>query len=123
VGWDASAGRAARRTGKHSSDWRRRFATNALALTIGLVPLAVRLDPAAVQLRMANRQAEAPDALSVISQRARTRFGSRVPELWCWWSLISGAGSQTLPDGDAAQPTPCPAAWSTVQRPRACPKA
>lgn len=71
-------------------DWRRRFATNALALSIRLVALAVRLDPAAVQLRVAHREAEALEALSVTWHRARTRFGARVPELWRWWSLVSG---------------------------------
>jgi hypothetical protein len=61
-------------------DWRRRFATNALVLTIRLVALAVRLDPAAVQLRVAHHEAEALEALSITWHR--TRFGARVSELW-----------------------------------------
>jgi len=71
-------------------DWRRRFRVNALVMVTALVALAVRLDPAPVLLSGTDRQCTALEALGASWQRARARFGERVPELWRSWSLISG---------------------------------
>jgi len=71
-------------------DWRRRFQVNALVLATLLVALAVRLDPAPVLLSGTDHEHAALEALGASWQRARTRFGGGVPELWCFWSLISG---------------------------------
>lgn len=71
-------------------DWRRRFRVNALMMVTALVALAVRLDPAPVLLSGADHERTAFEALGASWQRARVRFGERVPELWGYWSLISG---------------------------------
>ena len=71
-------------------DWRRRFQVNALAMVTAFVALAVRLDPASVLLSGRDHERTALEALGASWQRARTRFGERVPELWRCWSLISG---------------------------------
>jgi transposase-like protein len=71
-------------------DWRRRFRVNALVLATGLVALAVHLDPAAVLLSGTNHERAALEAVGAAWQRAHTRFSERVPELWRFWSLISG---------------------------------
>ncbi len=71
-------------------DWRRRFRVNALLMVTALVALAVRLDPAPVLLSGTDHERMALEALGATWQRSRTRFGERVPELWRYWSLISG---------------------------------
>jgi hypothetical protein len=71
-------------------DWRRRFRVNALMMVTALVAVAVGLDPAAVLLGGTDHERTALEALGASWQRARTRFGERVPELWRCWSLISG---------------------------------
>ena len=71
-------------------DWRRRFRVNAVRLAIVLVALAVRLDPAPVLLSGADHERAAFEALGASWQRAQARFGARTPELWRFWSLISG---------------------------------
>jgi transposase-like protein len=71
-------------------DWRRRFRVNALLMVAALVALAVGLDPASVLLSGRDHERTALEALAAIWQRARMRFGQRVPELWRCWSLISG---------------------------------
>jgi transposase-like protein len=71
-------------------DWRRRFRLNAVVLATMLVALAVRLDPAPVLLSGADQEHTALEALGANWQRARARFGKRVPQLWHCWSLISG---------------------------------
>ena len=70
-------------------EWRRRFHLRAPALAAALVAVAVHLDPAAVLLT-GDGEATALEALGAAWQRARTRFGERVPAVWRWWSLISG---------------------------------
>jgi transposase-like protein len=72
-------------------DWRRRFQLHAPALAAALVALAVHLDPTAVLLSH-DGEAAALEALGAAWQRARTRFGARVPlpTVWRFWSLISG---------------------------------
>jgi hypothetical protein len=50
----------------------------------------VHLHPAAVLLRAATNETVALEVLGATWQRARTRFGEHVPELWPFWSLISG---------------------------------
>ncbi len=70
-------------------EWRRRFQLRAPALAAALVALAVHLDPAAVMLST-DGEAAALEALGATWQRARTRFGERVPAVWRFWSLISG---------------------------------
>ena len=69
--------------------WRRRFQIRAPALTAALVAVAVQLDPATVLLTT-DGEAAALEALDAAWQRARTRFGERLPALWRFWSLISG---------------------------------
>jgi len=71
-------------------DWRRRFQVNALMMVAALVAVAVHLDPAPVLLSAAEHEIVALEALGAVWHRARTRFGKRVPELWSFWSLISG---------------------------------
>jgi transposase-like protein len=71
-------------------DWRRRLRVNALLMVTALVALAVRLDPAPVLLSETDHERTALEALGASWQRARMRFGQRVPELWRCWSLISG---------------------------------
>ena len=70
-------------------EWRRRFHLRAPALAAALVAVAVHLDPAAVLLT-GDGEATALEALGAAWQRARTRFGERVPAVWRFWSLISG---------------------------------
>lgn len=70
-------------------DWRRRFRVHAAGLTAALVAIAVHLDPAAVQLE-GDGEAAAIQALGAVWQRARRRFGERIPRAWRFWSLISG---------------------------------
>jgi hypothetical protein len=70
-------------------EWRRRFQLRAPALAAALVAVAVYLDPAAVVLSTGG-EAAALEALGAAWQRARTRFGERVPAVWRFWSLISG---------------------------------
>ena len=69
--------------------WRRRFQLRAPALAAALVAVAVYLDPAAVMLST-DGEAAALEVLGAAWQRARTRFGERVPAVWRFWSLISG---------------------------------
>lgn len=71
-------------------DWRRRFRARALVLATALVALAVHLDPEAVLLSASDHETVALEGLGAAWQRARTRFGDRVPGLWRFWSLISG---------------------------------
>jgi len=71
-------------------DWRRRFRVNALVLATALVAVAVRLDPAPVLLSGTDHEHAALEALGAAWRRARSRFDARVPELWRFWSLISG---------------------------------
>jgi hypothetical protein len=71
-------------------DWRRRFRVNALVLRTALVALAVHLDPAPVLLSATDHERVALEALGATWQRASTRFREQVPELWRFWSLISG---------------------------------
>src|SRR5262249_35916071 len=69
--------------------WRRRFRLHATALTAALVAGAVHLDPAAVLLA-GDDQSVALPALCAAWQRARRRLGERIPQLWRFWSLLSG---------------------------------
>jgi len=71
-------------------DWRRRFRVNAVVLATVLVALAVRLDAAPVLLGGTDHEHAALEALGATWQRARSRFSERIPELWRFWSLISG---------------------------------
>jgi transposase-like protein len=71
-------------------DWRRRFRVNAVRLAMVLVAVAVRLDPAPVLLSGAGDERVAFEALGASWQRTHTRFGERTPDLWRFWSLISG---------------------------------
>ena len=71
-------------------DWRRRFQLRAPALAAALVAVAVHLDPAAVLLSGDGEATAALETLGAAWQRARTRFGERVPTVWRFWSLISG---------------------------------
>jgi hypothetical protein len=71
-------------------DWQRRFRVHALILATTLVALAVHLDPAHVLLSAANNEKVGLEALGAAWQRARRRFGDRIPRLWRFWSLISG---------------------------------
>ncbi len=70
-------------------EWRRRFQVRAPALAAALVAVAVHLDPVAVVLSTTG-DAAALEVLGAAWQRARTRFGERVPAVWRFWSLISG---------------------------------
>src|SRR5437667_9726302 len=73
-------------------EWRRRHQLRAPALAAALVALAVHLDPAAV-LFMTAGEAAALEALAAAWQRARARFGERVPSAWRFWNLISRAAA------------------------------
>ena len=95
-------------------EWRRRFQLRAPALAAALVAVAVQLDPAAVVLSN-DGEAAALEALGAAWQRARTRFGERVPAMWRFWSLISGGqalGTNRSPPatqaGGAGWMTPSP---------------
>lgn len=70
-------------------DWRRRFRVRAPALTAALVALAVHLDASPVLLE-GNPETAAIQALGATWQRARRRFGDRIPSVWRFWSLTSG---------------------------------
>jgi hypothetical protein len=70
-------------------EWQRRLQVRAPTLAATFVAFAVRLDPAAVLLA-ANGESAALEALGAAWQRARARFGDRVPVVWRFWSLISG---------------------------------
>jgi len=70
-------------------DWRRRFRVRAPALTTALVAASVHLDPAAVLLD-GDSETTAIQALGAAWQRARRRFGDRIPPVWRFWGLISG---------------------------------
>ena len=74
---------------KTARDWRRRFQLRAAALAAALVAVAVHLDSVAVVLTTDGETA-ALEALGAAWQRARTRFGDRVPAMWRFWSLMSG---------------------------------
>jgi hypothetical protein len=69
--------------------WRRQFRLRAPALAAAIVAIAVQLDPTAVLLDGTGETA-ALQALGAAWQRARRRFGERIPGLWRFWSLISG---------------------------------
>lgn len=71
-------------------DWRRRFQVNALMMVAALVAVAVHLDPAPVLLSAAGHETVALEALGATWDRARRRFAERTPELWRFWSVISG---------------------------------
>jgi len=71
-------------------DWRRRFQVNALMMVAALVAVAVHLDPAPVLLSATGHETVALEALGATWDRARRRFAERTPELWCFWSVISG---------------------------------
>jgi len=71
-------------------DWRRRFRVNALVSATALVALAVQLHLAPVLLSGTDHERAALEALGAAWQRACTRFSEQVPELWRFWSLISG---------------------------------
>jgi len=94
-------------------DWRRRFRVNAVILATTLVALAVHLDPAPVLLSAANDDKVALEALGATWQRAQTRFGERVPELWRWWSVISG-GKALGTNRSPPYPRRTGAAWMTL---------
>lgn len=70
-------------------DWRRRFRVRAPALTPAIVALAVHVDPTPVLLE-GDAETTAIQALGATWQRARGRFGDRVPRLLRFWNLISG---------------------------------
>ena len=69
--------------------WRRRFRVRAAMLTAAFVAIAVHLDPAAV-LMEGDAEPAAIQAIGAVWQRARRRFGGRIPSVWRFWSLISG---------------------------------
>jgi transposase-like protein len=71
-------------------DWRRRFQVNALMMVAALVAVAVHLDPAPVLLSAAGHETVALEALGATWDRARRRFAEPTPELWRFWSVISG---------------------------------
>jgi transposase-like protein len=94
-------------------DWRRRFRINALVMATALLALAVHLDAAAVLLRAATDETVALEVLATTWQRARTRFGERVPELWRFWSLMSG-GCALGTNRSPPYPRRSGAAWMTL---------
>jgi hypothetical protein len=69
--------------------WRRRFQVHAPVLAAALMAVAVQLDPTPVLLEGQGESAVL-EALGAAWQRARSRFGGRVPAVWQFWSLISG---------------------------------
>jgi hypothetical protein len=62
--------------------WRRRYGVRAPMLTAAIVAIAVRLDPTAVLLE-GDGETIAMQALGAVWQRARRRFGERIPRLCC----------------------------------------
>lgn len=71
-------------------DWGRCFRVNAPVMVAALVAVAVHLDPAPVLLSAAGHEIVALEALGAAWDRARRRLAGRTPELWRFWSLISG---------------------------------
>jgi hypothetical protein len=69
--------------------WRRQFRVCAPALASALVAIAVHLDPSAVLVE-GDGETAAIQALGAAWQRARQRFGDRIPRMWRFWNLISG---------------------------------
>lgn len=70
-------------------DWCRRVKTKAPVLLSALLAFATGLDPAPVLLGT-DGAAAVLEALGHAWQRARQRRGTRVPDRWGFWSLISG---------------------------------
>lgn len=69
--------------------WWRRVKATAPRLVADLLTQATSLDPAPVALRT-DGAAAVLEALEQTWQRARRRLGTRLPERWAFWSLISG---------------------------------
>jgi hypothetical protein len=69
--------------------WWRRFRARAPTLVVSCTALGVQLSGVSVQLATDDERA-ALEALGVAWQRARTRFGEQVGQLWPFWSRISG---------------------------------
>jgi hypothetical protein len=93
-------------------DWRRRFRVNALVLGTALVALAVHLDPTPVLVNGTDHERTALEALGAAWDRARRRF-ERTPELWRFWSLISG-GRALGTNRSPPYPPRTGAAWMTL---------
>ncbi len=70
-------------------DWWRRVKTKAPTLLVTLLALATGLDPAPVPLST-DGAAAVLETLGHAWQRARQRWGPRLPDRWGFWSLISG---------------------------------
>ena len=70
-------------------DWWRRLRIRAPTLLAALLALATSLDPAPVSLAR-DGAAAVMEALESAWQRARAHLGSRLPDRWTFWSLISG---------------------------------
>ncbi|HEX9844671.1 MAG TPA: DUF6431 domain-containing protein, partial [bacterium] len=70
-------------------DWWRRVKTKAPALLTSLLAFATSLDPSPVPLGTTGAPAVL-EALQHAWQRAQQRWGTRIPDRWPFWSLVSG---------------------------------
>ncbi|MBM2850240.1 MAG: hypothetical protein HW418_3182 [Anaerolineales bacterium] len=70
-------------------DWWRRVTATAPLLLAALLAYATSVDPAPVTLLM-DGVAAVLEALAQACERTRQRLGTRLPDCWAFWSLISG---------------------------------
>lgn len=70
-------------------DWWRRLQVQAPRLLVSLLALALRLNPAPVDLRR-DGAAAVLEAVAVTWQRVVRHLGERTPDRWALWSLVSG---------------------------------
>jgi hypothetical protein len=69
--------------------WWSRFELHAPMMIAGCTALAVAFDGTPVMLHTTGERA-ALDALGVVWERARVRFGQQVGQVWAVWSRVSG---------------------------------
>jgi len=69
--------------------WWGRFRARSPTLLAEVLDVAIRLDPAPVDLRLKS-EATVFEALDQAVSRARARFGEHVGDVWRFWSRISG---------------------------------
>jgi hypothetical protein len=111
----AAGGRGARPIAAHLAvphttvrDWWRRLQVQAPWLLASLLALALRLDPAPVDLRR-DGGAAVLEALAAAWQRAGRHLGAPPSDRWAFWSLMSGGlalaphSRPPFPDGPGAR--------------------
>jgi len=98
----AAAGTGARTIARHlgvphttARDWGRRVRANASVLLSPLLALATSFDPAPVDLTT-DGTAAMLEALRCAWQRTQRRLAGQIPDLWSFWSLVSGGQALAL---------------------------